>query len=205
MNIHRVLGICFASILLLTVEALASTSFYYTSSPDSWVGGGETVLVTPDQGFEFSIWRNFDNGVSISINDFDENPDSSSARWWYLDFAAPDNAQINVGDYLDATRYPFQASSEPGLNFSGNGRGNNELTGYFSIREAEYGADGLVLSFAADFTQYDEGLESWWNIGRLMYHSSIKAYPVPEPATLMLFLSGLSFLFAPSYLKRRFK
>lgn len=171
--------------VVMDANAAPVTAFYYTSSPSSWVGQGETVTVTPTDGFAFNVNRNFDNGVSFAINDFLTNPDFQKTRWWYLDFAAPFNALLTVGYYDHATRWPFQDAEDPGLSFSGNGRGNNMLTGFFEVLEAVYDVDGTVLKFAADFTQFDEGFESWWNKGSIRFNSTIPlpASEVPEPAT----------------------
>lgn len=176
--------------------AIASpiTVLYYTSSPDSWVGHGETVIVTPLEGFDFSVSRNYDNGVSFAINDFATNPDFWSTRWWYLDFAAPFNKLLSVGDYYDATRFPFQDDDTAGLSFIGNGRGDNRLTGGFKILEAVYATDGAVVSFAADFVQYDEEIREWWNVGAIRYNSEIPIDAVPEPGTYLLVASGMLLL-----------
>jgi len=177
-------------------QAEAATEFFYTSSPQSWVGGGETVSVTPLAGFAFTTARNFDNGVSFSINDFSTNPNFQLTRWWYLDFAAPADAPLAVGTYQGATRWPFQAAANPGLSFSGNGRGNNTLTGSFNVLEVTYGAGGSVMSFAADFVQYDEGFQSWWNIGSIRFKSDVPITAVPEPSAMLLFGMGAALLIA---------
>lgn len=58
--------------------------------------------------------------------------------------------------YENATRYPFQSPTLPGLDVSGDGRGCNTLTGRFDILEISY-ASGQISSFAADFEQHCEG------------------------------------------------
>lgn len=203
MRIRHVVATALITLLLLPVQAFAITALYYTSSAESWVGNGETVLVTPVGGFEFTASRNYDNGVSFAVNDFNTNPDFWSTRWWYIDFVAPNDAPLAVGTYLNATRFPFQAPSSPGLAFIGNGRGNNTLTGSFSVLEASYAQDGAVLSFAADFLQYDEGIQSWWNIGAIRYNSSVAIAAVPEPSTSLLLLVGLALCTVGAAAKRR--
>ena len=172
-------------------QADASTVLYYTSSEDSWVGLGETVTVVPDGEFSFTAYRNYDNGITFRINNFSAIPMPDVLRSWYLDFAAPYKANLQPGHYADATRFPFQEESEPGLNFSGNGHGNNTLLGYFDVYEVAYGTGDAILSFAADFVQYDEGFEDAWNKGSIRYNSD---YPIPEPSTLALLLTGLPLL-----------
>ncbi|MFA5336455.1 MAG: PEP-CTERM sorting domain-containing protein [Candidatus Omnitrophota bacterium] len=188
------IGIITALIMVssvFTVRIEASTILYYTSSPFSWVGGGETVAVTREDGFAFFASRNYDNGVSFGINDFATNPDDQAQRSFSLDLAAPYDAVLLPGHYADATRFPFQEEAYPGLSFSGYGRGNNTLLGYFDVYEVTYGVHDEVLTFAADFVQYDGGFEDAWNRGSIRYNSD---YPIPEPSTFALLLAGLPFL-----------
>jgi len=72
---------------------------------------------------------------------------------WLLAFAAPGNGPLLPGVYEGATRYPFQAANEPGLDLSvgETGGGCNQLTGRFVVHEAEYGPNRTLVSFAADF------------------------------------------------------
>ncbi len=56
-----------------------------------------------------------------------------------------------------ATRHPFQAPHEPGLNVSGAGRGCNRLTGRFDVLELTFDGVGALRSLAIDFEQHCEG------------------------------------------------
>jgi hypothetical protein len=111
-----------------------------------------------------------------------------------------------VGLYLNATRFPFNLSYYPtysatnGLSFTGNGRGDNMLTGEFQVLEASYSDLGVVQTFAADFIQNDEGNIYNSDYGSIRYNSSIpidvpatfpSSLPVPEPSTAYLFLAGV--------------
>ena len=190
--------------MALSNTALAGSisSLFYTSSPDSWVGAGETVEVTSLDGFDFFVHRNFDNGVSFAINDFANNPDFWSTQWWYLDLAAPYQAPLQVGTYYSATRFPFQSNATPGLDFSGNGRGNNTLIGAFEVLQADYADDGSVIVFAANFIQYDEGFPSWWIIGGIRYTSTNNVHTIPEPSSIVLLSFGVM-VFGGLHLKKR--
>lgn len=165
--------------------ARAATMFSYLSSPYSWVGGGETVSIGPEGGFAFTA-KPLTNGMSIAINDFATNPDFQATRWWQLDLSTANDQALTVGSYTGATRHPFNVSpfsdpATPGLSFTGNGRGNNALTGSFDVLEANFADDGSVLSFAADFVQYDEGWQSWWNKGAIRINSNLPIALTPEP------------------------
>lgn len=70
---------------------------------------------------------------------------------WIIHFAAPPNQTLEVGEYRDAKRFPFNREA-PGLNFSGNGRGCNRLSGEFAIWELELEGNTIVR-LAVDFVQ----------------------------------------------------
>jgi hypothetical protein len=125
--------------------AKAATIFSYISSPYSTVGGGESAVVGPADGFEITPY-NYDNKtIFFAINDFQTNPNPWQSRWWYLNLTAPTDAQLTVGVYSNAARFPDEGSSG-GLDFYGNGRGNNSLTGSFTIWEFSHAEDGTLLS-----------------------------------------------------------
>jgi hypothetical protein len=74
--------------------------------------------------------------------------------------------------YTGATRYPFEASSAPGLSLYGDGRGDNQSTGYFNILEISY-AGNQLFSLAADFVQYDELIPNAISRGSIRSSSDI--------------------------------
>lgn len=178
---------------------LATTaSVYFRGEPGSWVSGAvgspEATWVHGVQGI-FSATTNFDQGISVSYND---------GNFWSFDFAAPTyNPATNtntgqplvIGFYDNATRFPFNSPTLPGLNISGNGRGNNQLSGWFNVLEVSYGANGDINAFAVDFRQYDENLTQTGPslYGSLRFNSSIPLTltPVPEPGTAALFSIGI--------------
>src|SRR5262249_39277038 len=96
------------------------TSLTMVGQPGDYIGQGQTYSYTPATGTFFAN-RNFDNGVSFFY--------AGSGHSWNLDFAAPFDANLTPGYYANATGWPFQASSIPGLNVSGDGRSSNSLTG----------------------------------------------------------------------------
>jgi hypothetical protein len=157
--------------------AQAATLLSFLSSPYSWVGGGETVSAGPDNGFEIGV-----QGDPFTMLDFRviEPWTPDGWRWWYLRLAAPEGANLSVGSYANATRWPIQDTTAPGLDFSGNGRGNNRLTGSFNILESNIAEDG-TFSFAVDFLQYDEEITNWWIKGAIRYNSEVPINLTPEP------------------------
>lgn len=189
------LGISFVAPLNSSVLAATVTALQFESSPQSWVGQGQSHLITPEDNFEFSVSRNFDNGVSFDIDNLDTNP-PSDYKYWNLDLAAPFSALLTPGLYTNAARFPFQADNQPGLTFSGNHRGNNRNSGFFEVLEASYFPDGTVEKFAVNFTQYGEENPNWWIHGKLRYNSNITldgSNSVPEPLTILGSVTALGF------------
>jgi hypothetical protein len=68
-----------------------------------------------------------------------------------------DYQPLRVGSYENATRYPFQSPTSPGLSVFGSGRGCNTLTGRFDVLEVSYSATGQIDRFSADFAQHCDG------------------------------------------------
>lgn len=187
-----------SALVILTLLVAADRSpaadvFYFTSSPTSWVGHGQTATITPATGAQFSGFRYFSQGaytntVSISVN-------NTGIDGWDMDFVGPNLTLPTVGDYENAARWPFQAPDQPGLSWFGEGRGDNALSGNFQVLQADFDSGGNLTAFAANFTQYDEGRSDWWNIGMIRYNSDV---PLPDPAALSI----LALLF-PLALSRR--
>ena len=158
--------------------AQAATSLSFLSSPYSYVGGGETVSAGPDNGFDIGVHGDPFTMLSFSIAE-PWTPEGLS-RYWNLELAAPKYASLSVGSYANATRWPFQETTAPGLTFSGNYRGNNRLTGSFNILESNVADDG-TFSFAVDFLQYDEESTNAWIKGAIRYNSEVPVNLTPEP------------------------
>lgn len=105
------------------------------SAAGDFIGQGKTFDYTADQ------LKPTMNARSVNV----------MVDGWHLAVAAPDKQALGVGEYPDATRFPFNRTS-PGLSFSGKGRGLNTLTGAFAIWELEI-SNGKVTKLAIDFEQ----------------------------------------------------
>ena len=68
------------------------------------------------------------------------------------------------------------------------------VSGSFNILEVTYDVSGEVLTFAADFVQYDELIPAWWNVGSIRYNSDIPINAIPEPGAALLLCSGIGAL-----------
>jgi len=123
--------------------ALTVLSMY--GQPGDYISPGLFLATIADGAFTAA--KNYDNGVSVTLNNGDA---------WGLDFAA-NNVTLTPGTYLNAQRFPFQAPGTPGLSVDGAGRGCNTVTGQFVVNKATYGSTGAVEQFSADFQQHCEG------------------------------------------------
>ena len=139
----------------------AATFIHFSSEPGDYIGQGIEQTLTTDDGV-FTASRS-DNVVTVSFD---------GSTWWNLRFAAPEGQQLQPGPYEEATRYPFQSPTEPGLDVSGDGRGCNELTGRFDVLEAVYTVSGEIERFAADFEQHCEGDEAAL-FGSVRYNATV--------------------------------
>lgn len=154
-------------------SANAQTFLKFTSEPGDYIGGGQTLTFTPtDTGFNSMISTD-NREIAIHL--------SPSSSFWSLHLAAPAGTKLLPGIYDGATRWPFQAPPTPGLDFSGDGRGCNTLTGRFEVLEAVYAPFGYVERFHAKFEQHCEG-----GTPALFGEVQIVNPPPPPPLTIDL-------------------
>ncbi len=163
----------------------AANILYFHSSPSAFIGGRK--IVEGVDGFKFTASRPF-GGVEITMRNPPGGPNSDL---WTAEFIGPNFTLPVPGYYPDAVQFLNGGSSHPGLDISGNGRGDNTLTGYFTVLELVLDGAGAVQKFAADFTQLDEGNPNWWNEGGIRFNSDLPITNVPEPTTATLLLLGM--------------
>lgn len=187
-----------------TMAAYADmASIYMKGEPGDWVSGAlgaEEVLWTHGIEGLFDSSSNFDQGASI----FFDNGD-----FWRFEFVAPtydpdtntnNGNRLEVGLYDNATRFPFNSPTRPGMSISGNGRGNNTLGGWFDVLDVDYENLGIVSTLAVDFRQFGESEDQTGSslYGSLRFNSDLPitylTSPVPVPAAVWLFGSGLVFM-----------
>lgn len=151
-----------------------SASLTMTSDAGDWVGGGRSYSYA-DSGFTANSNGNW---VGISLN-------AANGDWWYLDFSAPAGQTLAPGTYSGATRYPFQAPTEPGLSVVGNGAGCNTVTGTFTVTEVDFGPNNYLERFGTTFEQHCEG-----GVPALRGEVHIVNPPAPQPLTIDVGLAG---------------
>ncbi len=150
--------------------AFASSTLVMDGDAGDYVSQGKTYSFDLTQG-NFSGARTYPSNLS-SNNGIKINYDElwSGGKNWSLNFAAPSNQPLVAGQtYLGATRFPFQVVTVPGLDVSGEGRGNNALTGQFTINAVDYGVGDQITSLDATFEQRSTSTPAAAFRGRIRY------------------------------------
>ncbi len=129
------------------MAAEVKTGLTMLSQSGDYIGQGQSYLYIAPAA-TFSISKNYAGGASIYV--------SQGGDSWSLDFAALNGFPLTTRTYSGAVRFPFQGPNQPGLDISGQGRGSNELTGSFTIKQIVY-ADEKITAFWATFEQHSEG------------------------------------------------
>jgi len=87
------------------------------------------------------IARTYRSNISYWVS---ETTAHVSAGPFTFDFAAPAGYALTPARYPGATRYPFQEPGEPGIDVSGDGRGCNTSTGFFTVLDLAPGRLWIV-------------------------------------------------------------
>jgi hypothetical protein len=154
-----------AHVTILDSEA-PQTYLYLNSQPDDFIGQGQKQKLTVIDG----VFTPYLSPESVRIQ-------FRGDAWWDATFAAPAGESLAPGIYENARRWVGVALSQPSLDISGDGRGCNELTGRFAVREVSHAGDGSLLTFAADFEQHCESGEPAL-FGSVRFNSSIPVAPL---------------------------
>ncbi len=118
------------------------------SQPGDYIGEGQPYFYTPANS-TFTA-TTFGNTVQVEV--------TQSGESWTLDFQAPNSGRLVPGLYPVAVAWPSQTAGSPGLSISGFGRGFSTITGQFTVTQAVYDTSGNLISFAASFVQYADGV-----------------------------------------------
>jgi hypothetical protein len=117
------------------------------SDPGDYVGAGKSYAYTKADS---TITVTSSGGLVALVVNGDEK--------WQSDFQMPSGfTQLQPGAY-DVQRYPFNGSSA-GLDWFGEGRGCNTLTGSVTVDSARY-TNGTLTAFELHFEQHCEGAAS---------------------------------------------
>lgn len=143
-----------------------AATFSFTSQAGDFIGQGMTrsydlsssQIVGRDAGHAAAVKG---NAVQLTVEQGGEN--------WTIQFAAPKGQRLRVGEYLNATRFPFNEESVPGLSVSGCGRGSNQSFGHFTISRIGFNRAGGLTLFKASFVQRSEALTAPSLSGEVYY------------------------------------
>jgi len=171
------------------------------SQPGDYIGQGRNydLTYTPANGFSAAQVRRTVAGGLPGELDFALalfNPDTNALLFFGTDALG---VPIQPGTYTNAQRADFAAPGHAGLDVSFGSRGNNTITGSFTITDVSFTPDStaqngyLVNTFDATFEQHGEGLAPAL-FGTFSYRST--GAPVPEASMtvsfgLLLVLGGL--------------
>jgi hypothetical protein len=136
------------SLAFASTATAAAFEALVVSDAGDYVGGGQTYDVTSSGGTVSE--RAVTGGVQIQWQNLPAT--------WLFNFGGPNGAPLQVGSYSGAQRLgtSFQQPGHPGMDIGGLGRGCNQLSGSFTVRDVAYDATGLLTRLAVDGTQYCE-------------------------------------------------
>ena len=133
--------------VIVTQTGVPVVLMSFRSTPGDSIGGGQTysyVGQSPPAAVSIDApYRNF--AVSST----------TGPAPWSLHLSAPAGASLVPGLLDDTARWPVQAATQPGLDFTFGGRGCNASTGRFVIGDATYSGTE-IQRFHAVFEQHCE-------------------------------------------------
>lgn len=116
----------------------------------------------------------------ITKNAISFSAESKTSSWTFA-FAAPKGQVLAPGLYKDAARYAFAPAAKSGMEISGEGRGSNEVGGWFKVLEIEWNpTTGKVTKAAIDFCHLSENKPDSVTKGSIRFNSTIPATPDPK-------------------------
>jgi hypothetical protein len=161
----------FAALFLLATSVVQAQSnlVLLVSQPGDYIGQGQTYLTTNVANFGASL-NSFGSQKYIQVTAFG----------FILQFGGPSGANLAVGTYTNAARFPSNGSF-PGVSVFGNGRGCNGVCGSFQILELVVDGGGNLDRLWLTFTQECECSEAPMT-GEIRYHSQLA--PAAPVATI---------------------
>lgn len=155
---------------------IGETGFAFNGHDGEFVSQGQSALIVePDYDVTASIESN--NSIRVRWNG------TGALPTWTTEFAAPDQALLQIGDSFDATREGVQDPGVAGFDFYGDGRGNNTLAANFTIHDVAYSGD-TVTRLNATFSQWTVNGSGVSAVGqpKVFGRVLINVTAVPEPS-----------------------
>jgi hypothetical protein len=147
----------------------SGNAVYLQSDTGDYVGSGRNYLYTPANA-----------ALTVSANGGVLRVGVNGDKRWDADFATMSNLpRLQRGWYPGLSRYPFHNPAKGGLDWGGDGRGCNTLTGWFLVDSVTYNGDTLV-AIDLRFEQHCEGAAPALH-GRIRWSATDATAP-PGPA-----------------------
>jgi hypothetical protein len=136
-----------AALIITDWPSISGNYVYLQSDTGDYIGSGTTYTFTQDN---VQITASATGGhLSVTV--------TGNQDWWFGDFVVPNSlSQLQSGYYGNLTRYPFNDPAVGGLDWFGNGRGCNTLSGWFAIDNVTYNS-GNLTAIDLRFEQHCEG------------------------------------------------
>ncbi len=132
--------------IILQYLPYSGTYIFIDGIEGDYVSQGEKIVETLTTG-DFSVSRDSNDQSHLQFSFYNDE------SYWNINLKAPRDSSLSVGEYLNATRYPFQDESSAGLELSGMHRGCNTLYGHFEIFELEESSNDEIQKLAVNLTQ----------------------------------------------------
>lgn len=116
---------------------------YLVSDVGDYIGQGQTLTYTP-------------TNATISVTAAAGHLSITVSGWLGEFQAMVSLSDLQLGYYADLRRYPFHNPARGGLDWSGQGRGCNRLTGWFAVDALTY-SSGTLTAIDLRFEQHCEG------------------------------------------------
>jgi len=143
---------------------------YYSSQAGDYIGQGKEVTFTGADG-----------SFSVSSGSSPLRANFITPGWthsWFLKIGTADGASLQAGAYESAQRFP--SAGHPQVDFDGDGRGCNTITGRFDVLEIVRDASSAVTQLAVNWEQHCEGVAPAL-FGQIRYNSDVPVIPILTP------------------------
>jgi hypothetical protein len=122
---------------------------YLESDPGDYIGQGQAYLYVPATAVLTVAQKSNANGPCLDVR-------VNGDKWWFGDFQAMNTlTDLEPGFYPNLLRFPGNPT-QGGLDWEGDGRGSNTLTGWFVVDSVTYANDALT-GVALRFELHSEG------------------------------------------------
>ena len=112
-----------------TAVSMLGASYINQGKPHAFYPGNASITMHGDASF---IW-------------VDVDPiDSTQGLWWDFEFAPPAGQALHPGLYTHAQRAVFREPGHPGIDISGDGRGCNNTSGRFDVKDIAFSGGGVT-------------------------------------------------------------